>query len=471
VAPTANSQANQDPARQSRRERLVELIVALPPAVTSLASLGFIIVKANELRQWYGRVVLVHLILILLLSVLVLVLSVRLWRSYRKVGFRPAKQNQRDTMPARENVRMLCSWAVLLFSLAALVALARYDYYHFLGPYFSHILVETRADDRIYGIYGKGKGWIGYDPRQFNRCPCSACSCTELTLSEMEEELDWISRAGYGGVITFGSTDARRDIPELAKGRGLSVIMGIWNPNDPAEIAAAVARKHYVDGYAVGQNGLNDRRYNYVPLAKTMGYLRFRTRLPVSTTEPIRNYAEDTRLLTIGDWMFPDAQVPFDEAVDPQSDASEVVNNVRRLRAAEGFRPPVLLKLVNYPWKGPDRATVETQATFYRELFEQQDGDLTGVSISVNAAFDQLWKSDRAACYRPGDPYIGLLNNDGDAKRATKEIVKALSSKSSRSSRGVRHSCVVRHRPRAGRWRALPLASGSFSVEWPSRRG
>ena len=86
-------------------------------------------------------------------------------------------------------------------------------------------------------------------------------------IDSMRKELNWIKNGGFKGIITFSSNGTLSNIPELAKEEGLSVIMGVWDPNNKYEVKMAIIKKHYVDAYCVGHNGLGTL-YSYKALKK-----------------------------------------------------------------------------------------------------------------------------------------------------------------------------------------------------------
>ncbi len=396
------SGAQPQPSRQTIVNLLGIIIQALS-LLASVVSFSFFL-KAYEFYQWYGPIVFMFAMLLLAISLAVFYISMRLWRTFGRGSRRLI-----IIRIVRVRLMVLLGLLVLLY-----IAVLLYSYDRYWGPFLSSYF-SYRVEQNIGAIIHSGL-WISYDPVDFNRCACH-CPCKEPNPQVMALELQRIFEQGFSGIITFSSRDARSEIPELAKKNKLSVIMGIWDPSDPAEIEQALSRSDYVDAYAVGHNGLPSR-YSYLQLAKAVGYLRFHARRPVSTTEPITLYTEHSSLLRIGDWLFPDAQVSVEHTEAAAGPTARVVaENAWTLARMEHSGRPVLLKMVTYPMRG-DGASEQGQKAFFETLFDIRDRELPGVSISVHAAFDQLWKSDRRECHRPWEPYIGVLNPDGSPREA-----------------------------------------------------
>jgi len=297
-----------------------------------------------------------------------------------------------------------------------------------LGPRISSLLIH----DSDVNLLIRGHRWITYDPLEFN-----PDLSIQPSRESIERELGWISQAGFDGIITFNSLGIFSDLPEIAKKYDLAIIMGIWDPTNQDEINNAISQRDFVDAYCVGHNGVNDR-YTYDELRWAVQFLRFHTFLPVSTTEKIGKYFVDKKLLTIGDWIFPDTHVSLQEPdsvylgkfnADAIRDAQETMKLANQIASLEDRKEkPILLKMVTYPIKGATNASREEQSAFFNALLDCRRNVAPCISqdvfISVHSAFDIEWKQGWP--YYPWDPFTGLLDDSGDPRPATLEIVKRL---------------------------------------------
>jgi exo-beta-1,3-glucanase (GH17 family) len=293
-----------------------------------------------------------------------------------------------------------------------------------VGPIFSSSFIDTDPKKLILN-----HRWITYEPQNYN--PYLGL---EPDIEQMKRELNWIHTAGFDGIITFTSRDSFALIPEIARSEGLSVIMGIWDPNDRKELTQAISKRDYIDAYCIGHNGL-DQRYSYSELVDAIRYIRFHTKHPVTTTEKIERYS-DKRLLDIGDWVFPDAHVPVKSdqisstfQADASRDAVVIFGYTEKIRKNIGTEKPIMLKMITYPMEGISNASLKQQSLFFSTLLESRRDsypDLpSDIAISVHTAFDTPWKKVGWPYYE-WDPYTGLLDETGRPRPAVAEIIKRL---------------------------------------------
>jgi exo-beta-1,3-glucanase (GH17 family) len=271
-----------------------------------------------------------------------------------------------------------------------------------IGPLLWPRVVAPQAHTLVYS-----HRWVTYDPR-----PSELKGYPFFLMKQAGVELGWIRQAGFDGIITFSSQKDFAKIPQSAHEQGLSVIAGIWNPKDKVEIASAFAVRQYVDGYCVGHDGLHFREisgYTMEDLERTIARLRFRTSKPVTTTEVIESYLSETegsRLLRMGDWVFPDVHVSIRsdgaadsvaDVVDAIRDGKETVKMAKKIAREDRDGRPILLKMVTYPMKGVTNASLEEQAAFFVQILENRRDVLADmpnvVCVSVHSAFDMSWKT------------------------------------------------------------------------------
>jgi exo-beta-1,3-glucanase (GH17 family) len=265
--------------------------------------------------------------------------------------------------------------------------------------------------------------WVSYDPVGMSLD--EAYQPVYPPSTNIARELRIIREAGFSGVLTFSAKGTMVEIPRLAQGQGLKVIMGVWNPADRQELSAAIRQSEFVDAYCVGHNGLSDR-YSIWQLKQAIYLIKKRTGLPATTTEPALRY--DAELATMGDWLFPDAHITLknDPAVlaanvDLERDIQQFMTATKEVsRLAQRAGQPLILKNVAYPHQGPVGGSRDNQAEFYRRVLEwlndPQQGHTAKAAIVAQGAFDAPWKLEKP--FHDWDKYTGLIlldqSNEGE---------------------------------------------------------
>jgi len=339
----------------------------------------------------------------------------RIFQMLARIAVELLKFSAADTPTRRGQWAFVCA-TVLIASLGL--------WQELIGPLLWSGVVAPQVHTLVYS-----HRWVTYDP-----------GYPFFLIKRARVELGWIRQAGFDGIITFSSRLDFAKVPQLAHEQGLSVIAGIWNPNDEMEMASAFAVRQYVDGYCIGHDGLHPRgtsSYTIEDLERTIARLRFRTSKPVTTTEEIKSYLdpEGPRLLRMGDWVFPDVHVSIRSDEEPHFLADAIRDGKETLKmatkiAAQTDRAgrPILLKMVTYPMKGVTKASLEEQAHFFVQVLENRRdamADMPGdVGISVHSAFDISWKTGWP--FFEWDPYTGLLDSNGAPRPAAKIVVERL---------------------------------------------
>lgn len=316
---------------------------------------------------------------------------------------------------------------VITFSFLCLLLTTFAIWDNLLGLGASHFFIsESDVKTLICGNH-----WITYDPLSYD-----PYQSPNPNIAAMDTELVWIRNAGFDGIITFTSRGNFSNIPELAKKHNLRVIMGIWDPNDINEITLAISKRNFIDAYVIGHNGLynpiagNLAPYTKDDLTRTIRYVRFKTKRPVSTTEMIKQYLENPFLYSIGDWVFPDAHINIKSDMSANY-VDESIKNTLEMAALISKQEnrgekPILLKMVTFPHNGFTGATYTLQAEFYKLLLDSKRDTVTDMSsdicVSVHSAFDTGWKKDYP--FYDWDIYTGLISNSGIPSPATFEITK-----------------------------------------------
>lgn len=247
--------------------------------------------------------------------------------------------------------------------------------------------------------------WIAYAPTNFdptvNRYPSEESLKQDLTL---------LYNYGFRGVVTYGAQSTLADIPRIAKDVGFEgVIMGIWDIDSQEEIANASLVVEYVDGYCVGNEGLN-ARYSLEDLNQVIASLKGSTGKPVTTTEQIFDYYND-KVLNIGDWIFPNIHPFLSEVKEPKKAVQWIGKHYNLLRKHSGPDRIILFKEVGWPTSGEPQATESNQKRFFLNIQK------TDIPFVYFEAFDQRWKNDLSV-----EPHWGLFNSRRSPKRFISSI-------------------------------------------------
>jgi len=268
--------------------------------------------------------------------------------------------------------------------------------------------------------------WVAYSPTHFD----PTVSPTRWPSEEdVREDLRVLHGVGFDGLVTYSSGYANRDAPDqvldiagLAQEAGFEgVIVGVWDPTDAQELQAAEQASLYpvVVGYCVGNEGL-DERYDLDTLVSAMDRLRRTTGKPVSTTEQVHDYYENSPLWTSSDWVFPNAHPYFSGYRDPREAVGWTESVFETLDSVSD--KPLIFKEVGLPSGGDADLSETRQAEYYRLL-----GD-TDVTYVVFEAFDAPWKHlgqpepDGTYSQPDPEPHWGIFTSDRTPKEAATDI-------------------------------------------------
>jgi len=218
------------------------------------------------------------------------------------------------------------------------------------------------------------------------------------------------------------SPDEILDIPELAQKAGFDgMIMGVWDPTNESEIKTAetMGQGSIVIGYSVGNEGL-DVRYDLDTLTSTMERLRKATGKPVTTTEQVNDYYENSPLWTISDWIFPNAHPYFSGNRDPNEAVQWTVKVFNNLDPVSDKQ--LIFKEVGLPTDGDLDVSESRQAEYYNLLRK------TDTTFVVFEAFDAPWKHignqnpDGTYPWPDPEPHWGVFRSDRIPKEAVTNI-------------------------------------------------
>lgn len=269
-------------------------------------------------------------------------------------------------------------------------------------------LVLTGDPALFAALTNAGFHWVDYAPSYdnpgdpYNANPSDARITADLTA---------LHREGFRGLVTYTLQGTYANIPKIAKSVGFQyVVAGVYNVNDPSEIAAAASPGvlPFADGFVVGNEGLQDGRYTYDQLSAAVAQVQQTTHKPTTTTEPGGQYytgsTYSTQLLGLGDWLFPNTDyfIWGGQPTTPQAMWSNVSYFYQFAIGHKTTDGPVVVKEAFYPTAGGPLASQQNQYDWYKIAYDAaQSGQFAFV---WGEAFDQPWKTTPNAY----EPYMGL---------------------------------------------------------------
>lgn len=243
--------------------------------------------------------------------------------------------------------------------------------------------------------------WIAYAPTNFD--PIRAIFPGE---DSVRKDLELLYDYGFRGLVTYGSDAILARVPEIARSVGFSgIIMGVWDIDSCEEITGATLACPFVDGYCLGNEGLNVR-YTMEQLCAAIDSLKAATHKPVTTTEQVFDYAND-ELLALGDWVFPNIHPFLAEVKDPRRAAIWIQKHYQQLKKHCPPERIVFFKEVGWPTSGMFKANEANQKEFFRFM------EKAPFPFVYFEAFDQRWKINPSC-----EPYWGLFTAKRKAKRS-----------------------------------------------------
>jgi exo-beta-1,3-glucanase (GH17 family) len=237
----------------------------------------------------------------------------------------------------------------------------------------------------------KCRNWVTFAPPR----PYNPAQNVFPTQAELRASLKQLYQEGWRGLVTYTMDGTLKHIPRLAKEVGFSkVIAGLfWY--DAAQLArerkAAHEQLDWIDGFVLGNEGLQFGRYTRSQLETELKRLKAETHRPVATTEPSGPYFQDPTLLTLGDWVFPNIHPWFANIRDiPQA----VQFTVSQYQALQKLAPerPIIIKESWWPTGGGDPAANDAnQVAFFQQLAK------TPLKFIFGEAYDEEWKTDEGS--------------------------------------------------------------------------
>jgi exo-beta-1,3-glucanase (GH17 family) len=241
-------------------------------------------------------------------------------------------------------------------------------------------------------------------------------------------------RPRFDGLITYDAVHGAQQIaPIAAQLKFRALIIGVWNPLDPAQIAAALATARsypqLVAGISLGNETLFSHRAEVAQLAAAFAAVRARApQLPLSTTEPFHIFeaAPGITLLPLMDFMLVNVHPVFQSWFHRSTDATAaqfVVNVAGQL--AHGYCGPILIKETGMPTAPAEAGySDQRQASFYKELRVRLPPHPL-VAFSYFSAFDAPWRVQDATGVpgpHPEEAYWGLYDSARRPKPAVDQL-------------------------------------------------
>jgi len=243
-------------------------------------------------------------------------------------------------------------------------------------------------------------------------------------------------RERYDGLITYDAIHGAQQIPAIAATlRFRALIIGVWDPGDERQLAAALeaARQfpRLVVGISLGNEVLFAHRSDPRALLEVIGRVRERApAVPLSTSEPFHIYDQPAAaaLLSRLDFLLlnvhPVFQPWFREASDTTA-AQFVVNLLAKL--APLACGPVLVKETGVPTSPASAGfSEERQAGLYRELRRLLPSGTQ--AFAYFAAYDAPWRAydatgaPEAPTVHPEEAHWGLYDDARRPKTAAREL-------------------------------------------------
>jgi exo-beta-1,3-glucanase (GH17 family) len=248
-----------------------------------------------------------------------------------------------------------------------------------------------------------------------------------------------VLRPKFDALITYSANHGAESIASAAAALQFrALIIGVWNPADEAELAAATtAARRYpqlVLALSLGNEMLFSGRTDAASLAALIA--RVRKQLPgtaLATTEPFHIYHQPEVAPLLGqlDLLLVNAHPVFQPWFHQASDgtaAQFVVNVVAEL--APLACGPILVKETGVPTAPASAGFSEArQASFYRELRARLPPNRER-AFAYFAAFDAPWRAYDAIAVpggaesgvHPEEAHWGLYDAAGRQKQAAREL-------------------------------------------------
>ncbi|PKQ09532.1 MAG: hypothetical protein CVT73_02155 [Alphaproteobacteria bacterium HGW-Alphaproteobacteria-12] len=245
-------------------------------------------------------------------------------------------------------------------------------------------------------------------------------------------------RPWFDGLVTYGAHSGAERIPAIADELGYrAVVVGIWNPQDDAEVEnARLAWKENPDlvvGVSLGNEIVFAGRGDWSGLTSAVTRLHARApALPVTVSEPFSNFLDDpgaAAVLAELDFLAVNIHPAFEswfQDAPPFNWADFVVKVSGRL-ATEAFCGPIFVKETGLPTAPAEEGfTPEKQAAFWMELAKQMPRSRSR-AFAYFSAFDAPWRvydftPDPEKDARAAEGHWGLFTENRAPKQAMEKV-------------------------------------------------
>ncbi len=241
-------------------------------------------------------------------------------------------------------------------------------------------------------------------------------------------------RPRFDALITYDAVHGVQEVaPAAAALKFRALIIGVWNPFDPAEVEAALGAARRFPQLVVGVSLGNEMIFSHRSDPERLRALVQRVRgqapqLPLATSEPFHIYQSEAAapLLASLDFLLvnvhPVFQPWFRSATD-QTAAQFVVNVVGDL--AGRYCGPLLVKETGIPTAPPEEGfSSARQAGFYAQLRRLLPPSRQR-AFAYFAAFDAPWRAQDATGVpgpHPSEAYWGLFDSQRRPKPAIDQL-------------------------------------------------
>jgi exo-beta-1,3-glucanase (GH17 family) len=238
----------------------------------------------------------------------------------------------------------------------------------------------------------------------------------DVQVQTIRDDLKVLAKARFEGIVTYGCGGALREVPRLAREAGIShVILGVWDPTNVLEMDTALSLAREVDGYCIGNEGFvpgQKGRYGLGELKQAMERLRAATDKPVTTSEEMDDYLNESALFELGDWVFPNVHPYWANKLEARRAIEWTEARNAELAARAGGRL-VMLKEVGFPTAGDEtRVSEQLQLDYYAGLAR------TAVKFVYFEAFDQVWKRHKEV-----EPHWGLFHSPDRSPKLAAQVL------------------------------------------------
>lgn len=241
-------------------------------------------------------------------------------------------------------------------------------------------------------------------------------------------------RARFDSIVTYSAVNGSEAIPDAAAELGFrAMIVGVWDPFDAREVAAALqaAARHprLIVGVSLGNEIVFAGRRPLADLPARVAAIRAQAPgLPLATTEPFHVYYEPSARALLRELDFVLLNVhpvfqPWWRAAPDRNGAEFVVGATREIR--QRYCGPILVKETGVPTAPADAGFTETrQASFYRALRDAYP-PTRDAAFAYFSAFDAPWRvadEQAVAGHHPEEAHWGLYREDRQPKPAVLEV-------------------------------------------------